>query len=600
MCDSSIQPNKNHRHRQRKLSVMIPALAGIMLVVLLAVLWCSDNLLIQNSREESGFFEVQDISCREVAAPETPIGVIREYSFQLTQLHRDTTLAFYTVHQYAQVYIDGEMVYSMKSARPAGIRTVGSNWIMLPLYREDAGKSIRVEIIPVYESFRNREVTFLVGSRLSICADRFWQDFPLLVLSILAVLIGIILLCTALYKRLVWHNMDGLTHLGLFAVLIGLWRLTDTRFTPFIYPEKPVFLFYVSVSVMMIGIVPLIRSMESYITCFSRRAMNLYCIAAAVVSIVLVLLQVFQIQDLREDFLIIHLMIGLGAVVLVGSTIYDQLQFQKNQAGILLSIGILILAAGALVDIVMFYVRRTSSGLVFSLLAILIYICILGTSMLLRFVVQEKQMAKIELQLAEQDRQLTENRIAAMVSQIKPHFIYNTLGSIEQLCEVDPEAAARLVHDFARYLRGNFSELDNHAPIRMSQEMEHVRCYVRIEQTRFPDITVDFDLQSEDFLLPALSVQPLVENAIKHGLMKLSKGGSITISTFETDTHYCVRIRDTGMGFDTAGVWEDTRHVGLRNIRGRLEAMCGGTLTVESTPGIGTIATIRIPKEGKS
>lgn len=600
MSDSRIQPNKNHRHRQRKLSVMIPALAGIMLVVLLAVLWCSDNLLIQNNREESGFFEVQDISCREVAAPETPIGLIREYSFQLTELQRDTTLAFYTVHQYARVFIDGEMVYSMESAGPAGIHTVGSNWTMLPLYREDAGKSIRVEIIPVYESFRDQEVTFLVGSRLSICANRFWQDSPLLILSILSVFVGIILLCTAVYKQLVWHNIDGLAHLGLFAILVGLWRLTDTRFTPFLYPEKPVFLFYISLAVMMIGIISLIKSLEPHINRCCRRIMDLYCIAAASVSIVLVLLQVFHIRDLRENLLIIHLMIGLGAAVLVGSTIYDRLQSPKNKTGVLLSIGILILAAGMAADAVMFYVRHTSSGLVFSLLAILIYICILGANMLLRFVVQEKQLAKIELQLAEQEHQLTENRIAAMISQIKPHFIYNTLGSIEQLCEVNPEAAAKLVHDFARYLRGNFSELDNHAPIRMSQEMEHVRCYVRIEQTRFPDITVDFDLQSEDFLLPALSVQPLVENAIKHGLMKLPKGGSITISTFETDTHYCVQIRDTGMGFDTAGVWEDPRHVGLRNIRGRLEAMCGGTLTVESTPGIGTIATIRIPKEEKS
>lgn len=124
----------------------------------------------------------------------------------------------------------------------------------------------------------------------------------------------------------------------------------------------------------------------------------------------------------------------------------------------------------------------------------------------------------------ELETELQKSRIAIMMSQIKPHFIYNTLGSIEQLCRVQPEEAARLVHDFARYLRGSFHELDNNTPIPMSQEMEHVRCYVSIEKTRFPDITVAFDIQSEDFLLPALSVQPLVENAIKHGLMQLPPG----------------------------------------------------------------------------
>ena len=128
--------------------------------------------------------------------------------------------------------------------------------------------------------------------------------------------------------------------------------------------------------------------------------------------------------------------------------------------------------------------------------------------------------------------------------------------------------------------------------------MEHVRCYVSIEKTRFPDITVNFDLQSEDFLLPALSVQPLVENAIKHGLMKLPEGGTVTVSTYETDTHYCVRVVDTGAGFDPATLRQDDRHVGLRNIRTRLETMCGGTLTVQSTPGLGTTVTIQIPREG--
>lgn len=79
--------------------------------------------------------------------------------------------------------------------------------------------------------------------------------------------------------------------------------------------------------------------------------------------------------------------------------------------------------------------------------------------------------------------------------------------------------------------------------------------------------------------------------------MKLSQGGKVTVSTFETDTHYCVRVWDNGGGFDSSHVWEDRSHVGLRNIRMRLEAMCGGCLTVESTPGVGTTVTIQIPRE---
>lgn len=144
-------------------------------------------------------------------------------------------------------------------------------------------------------------------------------------------------------------------------------------------------------------------------------------------------------------------------------------------------------------DVIAFYVRDTSSGLLFSLLSMLIYIIYMGVRRVFHYVRQEKQfaeqeriLAEDERQLAEKERQLTESSIATMISQIRPHFIYNTLGSIEQLCELQPEAAAKLVHNFSCYLRGNFSELDNHVPIHLSKEIEHVRYYVSIEQVRFP------------------------------------------------------------------------------------------------------------------
>lgn len=210
-----------------------------------------------------------------------------------------------------------------------------------------------------------------------------------------------------------------------------------------------------------------------------------------------------------------------------------------------------------------------------------------------------KRLAAAEVELAEKERRLTEQHISTMISQIQPHFIYNTLGSIHQLCLEQPEQAAELTQNFSLYLRGNFSKLDNNKPIRLSTELEHVRCYVNIEKVRFPDITVNFDVHCDDFFLPALSIQPLVENAIKHGLMGLESGGTVTITAFETETDYCVCVKDDGIGFDTAVIPDDKTHIGLKNIRGRLSAICGGTLVVESTPDVGTTATVTIPKEEK-
>lgn len=207
---------------------------------------------------------------------------------------------------------------------------------------------------------------------------------------------------------------------------------------------------------------------------------------------------------------------------------------------------------------------------------------------------KELEMERIAL-----NAELTESRMSTMMSQIRPHFIYNTLGSIEQLCDIDPKKAGELVHDFAKYLRGNFGELDNPKPILMSKEMEHVRHYVSIENVRFPDMTFTFEMNSGDFKIPALTIQPIVENAIKHGLMKLQKGGTINVVSYETDTHYCVSVIDDGVGFDATIMHDARKHVGLRNIRERLKEMVGGTLEIESTPGVGTKALVKIPKEEK-
>ena len=206
---------------------------------------------------------------------------------------------------------------------------------------------------------------------------------------------------------------------------------------------------------------------------------------------------------------------------------------------------------------------------------------------------------ELETEKTALNAQLAQSRISTMMSQIRPHFIYNTLGSIEQLCNNDPPKAGELVHNFAKYLRGNFRELDNPRPILMSQEMEHVRHYISIENVRFPDMTFSFEMDSVDFHIPALTIQPIVENAIKHGLMKLPRGGTIHVVSYETDQHYCVSVEDDGAGFDTSELRDERKHVGIRNIRERLKAMVDGTLEIESKIGTGTKVLITIPKEAK-
>ena len=199
---------------------------------------------------------------------------------------------------------------------------------------------------------------------------------------------------------------------------------------------------------------------------------------------------------------------------------------------------------------------------------------------------------------SQKQKMIEKQKNALMLSQINPHFVYNTLSTIASMCDISPKQAKYLTIDFSQYLRRNIGSLSSEELIPFESEMEHVACYLKIEKARFRErLNVIYSTQCKDFCVPPLTVQPLVENAIKHGITKKASGGTVKISTFEEEGSYVIEIIDDGVGFDTESA---EMHVGLENVKARVADMCRGTVTVKSTPSIGTRVTIKIPnKKGK-
>ena len=201
------------------------------------------------------------------------------------------------------------------------------------------------------------------------------------------------------------------------------------------------------------------------------------------------------------------------------------------------------------------------------------------------------------------EKELYEARVNVMVSQIQPHFMYNALTSIAMMCRIDPDTAQEATVTFAKYLRGNMDSLRQSSPVAFEQELEHLKKYLYIEKLRFGDmLNIEYDITATDFRLPLLSIQPLVENAVKHGVGMAEDGGTVKISTRETETAFEVIISDDGLGFDvSAPIKDDGRtHVGMDNTKRRIKEMCGGEIKIESAVGKGTTATVILPKEGQN
>ena len=510
-------------------------------------------------------------------------------------------LAFYTDHISLTISEAGQSPYLMDSENPLfGDSACGAYWSAYSLVAESEAP---VEIlIHNPHNFGNDTAIDELLSRIAL-----WSgiDFEKSVLAsgefqrgigLLFVVVSMVFLGTALFSTLIHiHNSRIIWVLGIVILFAGayfaysadgvaLWQESIVSNTTILGCSMMFYMLFLSVA-----IVHLLQRTKAVgiVTVSVLGAVNALCFVLPVMSNIL----------FYDTWVYWVLAQALANAVLLGCLLKEVFSGTVKERWLYIGLTLPLLSFG--LDSIMTALGTWKGGLasqyvfiVFFVIAMVAVLKIIPQSINALAKAKELETEKIIL-----NAQLSESRVATMMSQIRPHFIYNTLGSIEQLCIIDPKKAGELVHNFAKYLRGNFGELDNPKPIRMSQEMEHVQHYISIEKVRFPDMTFSVEMHANDFLIPALTIQPIVENAIKHGLMKLPKGGTIRVMSYETDTHYCVTVEDDGAGFDTCVLLDERKHVGIRNIRGRLEAMVNGTLEIESTVGVGTKVLINIPKE---
>ncbi|MBD2844107.1 response regulator [Paenibacillus sp. IB182496] len=213
--------------------------------------------------------------------------------------------------------------------------------------------------------------------------------------------------------------------------------------------------------------------------------------------------------------------------------------------------------------------------------------------------------------LAELQRSVAERlryEAAWLQAQIQPHFLFNTLNSIAALSDIDTERMRRLLETFGTYLRLSFDAYHTERRVMLSHELQLVRAYLYIEQERFGQrLRVAWELDEKaDLLLPPLAIQTLVENAVRHGILPLARGGTVTIRLQEEPGGTQIAVCDDGVGIPSAripelldGSPETSRGIGLRNTDRRLRQLYGSGLSIASTPGSGTTVSFFVPAAGE-
>ncbi len=190
----------------------------------------------------------------------------------------------------------------------------------------------------------------------------------------------------------------------------------------------------------------------------------------------------------------------------------------------------------------------------------------------------------------------------SVIRQLNPHFLFNVLGALRIEAQTDADIAYDRIYDLSKYFRTVFLALEGRENILFREEAASAVSFLNLEKLRFGDaFTVYKDFGTEDFMLPPMSVLPLVDNAVRHGLLKGERKGAITIRSRELPAEYIVQVEDDGVGFDAA--WfermpgcDGPEAGGLRRVRYRVEHMAKGRLDVQSCPETGTVVTIQLPK----
>ncbi|RDB61383.1 hypothetical protein C1878_11755 [Gordonibacter sp. 28C] len=429
--------------------------------------------------------------------------------------------------------------------------------------------------------------------------------FPMFACGAAVLCAGVVLLLVASLGHLIGVPKErGGMLFACYVLLGGVWIIFCFDYVTLFIPHPQ---FTATVSLLAQDAMPL--ALVGYVIQRSvgtlRRFARIALAAMAVVEATAIALKTAGVCSLFDANILIVALFVAVEIAVVGAFAVHAVR-SRNREMLEAVVVVLPCTVGSLLEALSFLIWGVSTG--FALTAGI------AVSAAFRFVAlyaYARKQAELAERARRAEQELVQSRVAITLSQIQPHFLYNALTTIQYLCTEDPPLAARTVDDFARYLRGNMDSLTNDRPIPFARELDHLRHYTAIEQLRFPQIAVELDVGEERFLLPALTVQPLVENAIRHGLRNRAKGGTVTVSTRSGEGCCLVCVCDNGKGFeraldvpdiadappDFAACLDPTRsHIGLSNVAFRVRSMCGGSVSLRSRPGEGCRVTVTIPR----
>ena len=495
----------------------------------------------------------------------------------------DAALCFRSYNQAVYVDIDGVTVYSYDTGAelPFGEDTP-SAWHFVSLDEDWGGKTVTITLVSPYRYESGYFSDVWLGRSEDLLAKTMNDHILEYVISLALLFAGALMVLFSLYLWILRRKAFSLCFLGWFVFLAALWLRVECHVPEIFWLNYAAEHWISFAALMLMPLAYILYRKETMRSSFVRYYEWLFLLIFFC-DLIRLFLQVTSLADLAET----QLLTVLPVIPLLGLLLAElvlKYREDSSRAYHLTFFGtvvfVLSIAAEMVAHQFYLYHEPIHGGSLFSF-GLLIYVGCVVFSAMLRWFADQRKMAELE-------RQLTDERLTMMAGQMQPHFLSNTLVSIQELCYTDPEQAADAIVTFSTYLRANIDFLGLREPVPFEKEYRYLCDYMKIEKIRFgDDLRFVEDVETMAFKIPVLTIQPLAENAVRHGIRGRSGKGTVSLSVKRDGEDIYIVVKDDGVGFDPSSV--NARS--LENVGTRIREI-NGDLMVRSEVGRGAEISI--------
>lgn len=585
--------------KYRKMRIELIARIGIVLCVILFGLWTYNATPVEMSEAYKEPYILGDSWTQVVGdtrielesledVQEIEVGEPLVLEIILPEVRDSAILFFFSENQEIRVYVEDELIYEFVMQEEYEILgTPGSTWNEVALSETMSGDKLRIEITSQFAYYHMVLNQFIIATE-GECISLYLEEMGIFIAMALVILLLAII---SYVNGNIWKRSEMkryIINMGDLYFCVALWLLSETGVWD-VFTGRPIFSYVLSM--LMLRILPIVFWKFSNASLPRKyKLMGVWHVWCWVNLIGTIIAQVCFGISFVSLLLYNNLLIVTGGIVTIGiyitsfrtlsHTIYKKRMYLLN----------IILIVASTVDVVLFYLLPECTVIMGLMTAAALIVYALIVHVILLNHETQTDVAKIRI-----EQEYNRLQSTTLLQQIKAHFIFNTLNAISALCKQDAHAADNAIKLFAKYLRRYMYLINQQNNISIRSELDLVEAYLEIERLRFGErFSFNIKTEYEEFEIPPLTLQPIVENAMNHGLSTQVSKGHIDIEVTREYNVVKIVVVDNGVGFDVS-ILEGNESIGLQNIKKRLSLMADGRIEIKSVKNEGTEVIVYIP-----